>query len=205
MVLIAEPPAYVERAITLTEQQVKLLLKIEADWGDTCRQVGGPLGIPDGWLQAMIYRESGGNRRAFRKEPNGWTGVGLLQITHPALKAGRTDAEVFIPTVNLGIGARYLQGLITKYGHDFPKVSAAYNAGSVRDSEKNPWGMVMTDGHVTAEVAALNSWLLYRRAKMQTEREEAVTPPAVALIDLTEFAREQDELARQDTEPPPAA
>jgi hypothetical protein len=205
MVLVAEPPAYVERAITLTEEQTRVIVKVEADWGELCREVAGPLGIPDGWLQAMIYRESGGNRRAFRQEPNGWTGVGLLQITHPSLKAGRTDAEVFIPHINVGIGARHVRGLIAKYGTDFPKVSAAFNAGSVRESEANPWGMVSTGAHVTSEVAALNSWILYQRAKMQAERDLPIAPPAIALIDLTELAREQDDAARQDTEPPSAA
>lgn len=205
MVLVAESPAYVERAITLAEAEAKVIVKIEDTYGDLCRAIGAFFDLPDGWLQAMIYQESRGNPRAFRKEPNGWTGVGLLQITHPSLKAGVKDADLYLPAVNIRVGAKYIQSLVTRYGADFPKVAAAFNAGSVRESDANPWGMHMKELHVTHEVAALNSWTLYRRAKMQAEREAPIEPPQVALIDLTELAREEDERARRDTDPAPAA
>lgn len=191
MVYVAEPPAYVEYKPVLDEAAAKRMADIERDWGALCREKGRPLGIPDGWLQAMIYRESGGNRKAFRQEPNGWTGIGLLQITHPSLKRGKPDSEVFIPAVNIEIGAAYVASKIAAYGKDFPKVAAAFNAGSVRESQKDPWGMVQTSGHVMAEVRALNSWIAMQYAKKFYER----TAP---MFDLTELAREEDERARGD-------
>lgn len=191
MVFVAEPPAFVEYTPTLAEPGSRKMSEIERDWGALCREKGYPLGIPDGWLQAMIYRESGGNHKAFRKEPNGWTGVGLLQITSPALKRGRPDSEVFIPAVNIEIGAAYVAYQIGRYGKDFPKVAAAFNAGSVRDTDSNPWGMVHTSGHVMAEVQALNAW----KAMMYARKFQMVTAP---LFDLTEIAREEDERARDD-------
>lgn len=195
MVLVAEPPAFVEYTPSLSEAGSRKVSEIERDWGALCREKGDPLGVPDGWLQAMIYRESGGNKKAFRKEPNGWTGVGLLQITSPALKRGRPDAEIFIPAVNIEIGAAYVAYQIKRYGKDFPKVAAAFNAGSVRDTDSNAWGMVHTAGHVMAEVQALNAWksMVYARK---------FRPEAAPLFDLTELAREEDERARDDAPEP---
>lgn len=191
MVWIAEPPDYAEYAPTLLEPERKRMADIERDWGSLCREKGQPLGIPDGWLQAMIYRESGGNKKAFRREPNGWTGIGLLQITSPALKKGKSDDQVFIPAVNIELGAAYVAYQISRYGKDFPKVAAAFNAGSVRETNANPWGMVHTTGHVMAEVRALNSWTAMKFAA-------GFKPEPSPLFDLTEMAREEDERARAE-------
>ena len=191
MVWIAEPPNYAEYAPSLDDAGRKRMADIERDWGSLCREKGGPLGVPDGWLQAMIYRESGGNKKAFRKEPNGWTGVGLLQITSPALKKGKPDEVVFVPAVNIELGAAYVAYQMSRYGKDFPKVAAAFNAGSVRETGANPWGMVHTTGHVMAEVRALNTWLALRYA-------DKFRPEPAPLIDLTEMAREEDARARAE-------
>lgn len=156
---------------------------VEARWGALCLEVAARHQLPNGWLQAMIWRESGGNPRAFRQErnpdgtpiisPNGrpLTGVGLLQITSPALKGGRTDEELFSPALNVELGARYVAELSGRpdIKGDFPRVSAAFNAGSVRASQRNPWGMVMTTGHVQAEVCAYNYWLSKRMADESRE------------------------------------
>lgn len=160
MVLVWDLPNGPERAPMLAPAQAAQLESVEARWGDICRAASARHGLPDGWLQAMIWRESNGNPRAYN--PDG--GRGLLQITAPALKAGKSDEQLYDPVTNIEIGAHYLAYLARRYADpdgrfNFPKASAAFNAGSVRESSQNPWGMVQTTGHVSSEVAALNTWL----------------------------------------------
>lgn len=184
------PPTGAEVAPMLSEVLRSGLDKVEERWGDLCREIGGRHQLPDGWLQAMIWRESAGNPRAFRQERNQdgtaryvagrlLTGVGLMQITSPALKKSRTDTELFDPALNIELGARYVAELASRPDcrgkdgvPDFARIAAAFNAGSVRDSSRNRWGMVQTTGHVDAEVAAYNYWLA--RRMQETQREAAL-------------------------------
>ncbi len=217
MVLIQDSPGAVERALTLHGAECRLMDKIEAQWGERCRSHAIPRGIPDGWLQAMIYRESEGDPKAYRKEPprkdgTFWTGIGLLQITHPSLKGrkydwdtkkwigGLTDEQVFDPDTNIGIAAKYIRGFINVHGNDFPRVAASFNAGSARPpmnkEHENPWWLHSTGNHISVEVAALNYWITAYGGSV-TEN-----PPLISLVDL---AREEDEKARKDTLPPEGA
>lgn len=179
--------------------------RVEAKWGDLCREVGAKYTLPDGWLQAHIGRESGGDERAFRKEPTPkhdvtpLTGIGLGQITAHELKGrrrvpaegvvnpedgkqmylwvgGRSDAEMFDPRVNLTASAKYLSYLAARPDTkgDFAMVAAAYNHGHVEGSTRNRWGMVMTDGHVDAEVRFLNYWTKSQADKLRAAAEGAV-------------------------------
>lgn len=176
-------PNGAEHAPMLASELQSGFLKVEAQWADLCREIGNRHQLPEGWLLAMIWRESGGNPRAFRQETdkegnpvyvNGraLTGVGLMQITSPALKKNRTDTELFDPGINIECGARYLSEIAARpdVKGDFPRAAAAYNAGSVRASTMNEWGMVMTRGHVSAEVAAYNFFL---STKMKDEERAA--------------------------------
>lgn len=213
MVVIQDGGA--ERALTLVGDEAALVDKVEKNWGGLCRVYGEAYGIPDGWLQAMIFRESGGNPNAFLREPNGWTGVGLLQITYPALKGakkvkgddgkerwvgGLTDQQLFAPAKNLEIGAKYVGQHMKTYGNDFPRVAAAYNAGSAKPpmnkAHENPWWLHSTGSHISKEVAALNYWIV----KYRHRADESIQQPV--LISLVDLAREEDDLARRDTEPP---
>jgi soluble lytic murein transglycosylase-like protein len=187
------PPPSSEVAPMLAEQLRSGMDRVEAQWGDLCREIGSRHQLPDGWLQAMIWRESGGNARAFRQEKDRFgvpirdafgrllTGVGLMQITSPAIKKNRTDAELFNPPLNVELGATYVSYLASRPDvrgtdgkPDFARISAAFNAGSVRDSGQNRWGMVQTSGHVDAEVAAFNYWLSRRMSDAQREAALAI-------------------------------
>lgn len=152
-------------------------------WEALCRSVSFTFGIPPGWLLAMVWRESGGNPRAYRLERNKdgsprvvkgrlLTGIGLLQITHPDLKRGLTDEALYDPETNLLCGARYIVDLIARFGRDFPVIAAAFNSGGRYETDANPWGMKQTEGHVSAEVSALNYYLL-RDARLEAERAAA--------------------------------
>ncbi len=164
MFVVWDLPSGPEAVPMLEAAQWKAVGEVERKWGDLCREIGGRHQLPDGWLQAMIWRESGGNPNA--RNPEGTAdpandGIGLLQITSKALKGGRTDVELFSPRTNIEIGARYISWLASLPGikGDFPRIAAAFNAGSVQPSKQNRWGMVSTGSHVDQEVRALNTWI----------------------------------------------
>lgn len=130
-------------------------------WGDLIHPIAQKHGLAPAGIACQVCQESAGNQYAFRQEPNGWTGIGLLQITHPSLKGGRTDVELYSPTLNLEIGAAYTARLARQYHTDdglpnWPCVFAAFNAGSCRPSTENQWNLHCAHGHVDAEVAFFN-------------------------------------------------
>ncbi len=158
---------------TLTGKYADVMSSVIARWGDTVRPIAEQFGIVERWILAMIYQESGGNPRAFRREPNGWTGIGLLQITHPSLKGGHTDEQLFDPQLNLTIGTRYIVGIAKRpdVNWDWPKVAATFNAGSPRPNPKSEWNLYCTNGHVDSEVSAQNFVVL--RAMSDVEKDAA--------------------------------
>ena len=209
----------IHRAPILTGAQAVLMDRVEETWGGMCRVYGEAYGLPDGWLQAMIFQESRGNPNARNsegtpKDPKD-DGIGLLQITHPSLKGrrrfefdgktrwvgGLSDEDLFVPAKNLEIGAKYVLEQYKRYGNDFPRVAAAFNSGSARAPadgvHENPWWLHSTGNHVTMEVAALNYWI--SKYKMTGHSKP------VELIDLVALAREADDAARRDTDPPDSA
>jgi soluble lytic murein transglycosylase-like protein len=136
-------------------------------WGAVAAPIAARWGIPDTWLLAMAWQESKGNPAAMA--PDG--GVGLMQITHPSLKSGYTTAQLQDGPTSLEVAARYIaRQLVPRHGRDFPKIAAAYNAGSVRASALNEWGMVCTGSHIDGEVCAHNRILLRRMADAELER-----------------------------------
>jgi len=129
---------------------------VMARWTTIASPIATSKIIPFEVILAMIWQESKGNPGAFRQEPDGQTGIGLMQITNRSLKAGHSDVELYDPKLNIRIGTEYVAVLVNRYGTDWPKIFAAFNSGSVRPSTKNQWGMVCTHGHVDGEVAAYN-------------------------------------------------
>ncbi|MES2359966.1 MAG: transglycosylase SLT domain-containing protein [Gemmatimonadota bacterium] len=175
--------------------------------------------LPEGWLAAMEWQESGFNPRAYRIErqrredgvmvpivsPDGrpLTGVGLLQITNPGLKGRLTDAALFDPATNIDVGARYVAFLRDKYGDDFPKVSAAYNAGSVRPDAGNPWNMHQYGAHVSSEVSALNYYIERRNEQHQHELVYLADTATAERFDLAGLI-DWEGRATRETDPAPA-
>jgi hypothetical protein len=192
-----------EFAPMLAAAQKPVMASVIERWGPTIKPIAERFDLPWLWLAAFVYQESAGNPRALRHESNGWTGVGLTQITHPSLKAGHTDEELFDPVLNLTIGARYLSNLQKAHGPDFPRLSAAFNAGSIRPSNDNPWGMVMTGAHVSCEVAALNWAVLEQQPKDLDAGERASVLATV--LPLEELQEDVDQLRRRHRDEEPAA
>jgi soluble lytic murein transglycosylase-like protein len=184
MIAVWDLPTGPENIPMLSAPWKDKLETIESEWGDKCRIYGQKHGVPDGVGQAMILRESGGNKDIVSFDH----GVGLLQITNPSLKGAHSDEELKDPDLNLDIGFKYIAWLWKKYDGDFPKVSAAFNAGSVRTSTQNPWNMVQTNGHVSFEVAAYNTWL----ARPLSDEAKAVVLASVG----TTLHESSDDFAR---------
>lgn len=151
-------------------------------WGALFDRKAHEFGLGMFVLDAHAVQESGGdpfarNREGTPSDPSD-DGIGLFQITYPGLKGrrqivledgkkkwigGHTDQELFDPELNTSIAARHLKGLYGIYGDDFPKCSAAFNAGSVRKPNpgyENDWNMHFTPGHVQFEVSAYNFLIL---------------------------------------------
>ncbi len=163
-------------------------------WGPICRAEAEKRSLDWRWMAAMIYRESGGDPKAFRREPNGWTGIGLLQLTHPAVKGPHSDEALFDPELNVRVATQHTYGLKKRYGNNFPQICAAYNAGSARPpspGHENAWNLHCTRGHIDACVSSLNYAV--------TREIEISEMPPVPLFDLTEVARDADDAARHDS------
>lgn len=86
-------------------------------------QVASDYGLSPNLLQAVVETESGGNPAATSSAG----AMGLMQLMpETAASLGVTDA--YNPASNLNGGAKYLRGLINRYG-DLRLALAAYNCG----------------------------------------------------------------------------
>lgn len=166
-------------------------------WGGLAERAATRWGLRPVWLLAMWWQESRFNPRAIRREPNGWTGVGLGQPTHPSVKGNLTDAQLMDPEVNAEVTARHVATLVKRYGDDFPRVSAAYNAGSARHDTRTPpneYDLYCYGNHVQAETCAANRAILRRRAEEAQLRGEVLA----SQFDLVPLARDDAEEARRE-------
>jgi len=143
------PGSWVVREVTDMECALR--------WLELAQEVANKTFVPVAWIMAMIYAESRGNEKAEAAD-GGW---GLLQITHPSLKAGYSKEQVFDPRTNLTIGARLIARNASK-GIGIPGIASCYNAGGIalgspHPSKESPWGMRETKGHISRVVAASNT------------------------------------------------
>ncbi|HDP80387.1 MAG TPA: lytic transglycosylase domain-containing protein, partial [Spirochaetes bacterium] len=81
-------------------------------------------GVPPGLVDAVISTESSYNPRAV--SPKG--AQGLMQLM-PSVSSMMGVENPFSPGENLGAGVGLLKTLLDKYGWDYKKALAAYNAG----------------------------------------------------------------------------
>jgi soluble lytic murein transglycosylase-like protein len=90
---------------------------------DHVTSIAKKYGIDPGIFRALVHQESGGNQHAV--SPAG--AIGETQLM-PATAAG-LGVNPRDPIGNLVGGARYLRQQLDKFGGDYKKALAAYNAG----------------------------------------------------------------------------
>lgn len=64
------------------------------------------------------------------------------------------------PDFSFLVGAKYIASAYQRkqHGQDPPKIAAAYNAGSIRQSSANRWHMIVTGNHIDRFVGAYNAY-----------------------------------------------
>jgi soluble lytic murein transglycosylase len=103
-------------------------------FSDLVERYGPPAGNPDLYLYAIMLKES----RFLTTDVSYADARGLLQML-PAtsarvaaeLEAPFSDEELFIPEVNVRLGARYIGGLARKFRGNIALAAGAYNAGAI--------------------------------------------------------------------------
>lgn len=140
--------------------------------------------VPVPAIIATISTESSGKPKAYRYEPGfynryikekkPWTenpyydepkrisaSYGLMQIMYTtAYNVGfrGKPEDLYDPATNIDICAAYIASPFQKKQHqwDPPKIACAYNAGSVRPTKKNEWGMFYHAGHLDRWIPSYN-------------------------------------------------
>jgi len=142
-------------------------------------------GVPIPAIIATISTESNGNPKAYRYEPlfyrryiknkDHWknnpyyysprrvsASYGLVQIMYTtAYSVGfRGEPEdLYDPRLNIDVGTAYIASRfqVKNHGWDPPKIACAYNAGSVRVTNSNAWGMYHHPGHLDRWIPSYNA------------------------------------------------
>lgn len=139
-------------------------------------------GVPIPAIIATISTESSGNPKAHRVEPayynryikdqSKWkdspyykfperiaASYGLVQIMYPTAYnigfRGKPE-DLYDPAVNIDAGAAYMASQVKMHHWDPPKIGAAYNAGSVRATTQNAWGLHTFGDHLDRWIPAYN-------------------------------------------------
>ncbi|WP_319371100.1 transglycosylase SLT domain-containing protein [uncultured Ilyobacter sp.] len=86
-------------------------------------------GIEEALIYSVILQESVFEPTLISKA--GATGMMQIMLsTARDMNPNITQEELFVPAVNIDLGARYLKKLLTKFNGDVPKAVASYNAGA---------------------------------------------------------------------------
>ncbi len=86
-------------------------------------------GIEEALIYSVILQESVFEPSLISKA--GATGMMQIMLsTARDMNPNITQEELFVPAVNIDLGARYLKKLLTKFNGDVPKAVASYNAGA---------------------------------------------------------------------------
>jgi hypothetical protein len=188
-----------EEWLPKTEYYATACTRVDAMWRATVIPIAAKHGLSEDGILAMIKQESDGRPKAYRLEKSGATGIGLLQITDPGLKGHHTDEQLYDPRLNIEIGTAYAAELARRYHTadglpDWPRVFAAFNAGSARPDPKSPWNLMCTGPHVDNEVRFLNTIIMARMNATQVAALEAFSHQfdLEAALDLTPHHEEHD-------------
>lgn len=172
------------KGLVSTAHYTRQVERIWQTYGDLIRAASEKHGMPAAVIVATISTESSGDPDAYRYEPEFYNryikgnpewrqnpyydeperisaSYGLMQILYTTAYsvgfAGRPE-DLYDPAANLDAGAAYIASPAqqTSHGWDPPKIACAYNAGSVRPTTKNGWGMYYYPGHLDRWIPSYN-------------------------------------------------
>jgi peptidoglycan hydrolase-like protein with peptidoglycan-binding domain len=161
-------------------------------------------GVPVELIVACICAESRGNPDACREEPGFISDAetphrvspGLMQtLISTAREATRdptiTRAALFDPEIAIRAGTAYLkQQAMRRGGSNFdpPLVGISYNAGSLRETSGNPWGLIQTarppEYHADVFVEFFNDCFAVLEAAAEADRPGRHVPSFWVLLNV---------------------
>lgn len=153
-------------------------------------------GVPVELIVACICTESRGNPKACREEPGYISdnetphrvSPGLMQTLISTAREATRDptidrAALFDPEIAIRAGTAYLkQQALRRNGTNFdpPLVGIAYNAGSLRETGTNPWGLIQTarppEYHADVFVEFFNDCFAVFAGLAGADRPQAAVP-----------------------------
>ena len=173
-------------------------------------------GVPIPAIIATIFTESSGKAKAYRYEPlfyrryiknqKQWknspyyksprriaASYGLVQVMYTtAYKIGfrGKPEDLYEPEANIDAGAAYIASAYQVKNHEWdpPKIACAYNAGSVRATTKNNWGMYHHPGHLGRWIPAYNGAIeVLGAAELEQPSQPTETKPSDSSVVTLQF------------------
>lgn len=167
VVKTAESPDVSWGTPELRADKVPALQAMMRDWGSQIDDVGVEFRIPSKEIGAIMWSESGGNKRAVSSAG----ARGAMQVMPFNFPAGTSDAQMFDPRLNLRAGAKLLAAARNR-GQDIVQMASWYNAGGKdgipwtndawiaagrKPEQASRWGYASQPGYIDSVVAAFNS------------------------------------------------
>ncbi len=126
--------------------------RIWREHGPTILKCAVEIGVPAELIVATIATESRGDRDATRTDAEGRQFVGLMQ-TPPGIASEALGREVTAdalrePETSIAAGAKYMRDQRPLTEFEPPLVAAAYNAGALRETDRNRWRLESRNEHV---------------------------------------------------------
>lgn len=100
------------------------------------------------------------------------TGSTCASVAGGGISSAACKSKMFTsPDFSFQIGAKYMGSTyqLKQHTHDPPKIAAAYNAGSIRQSSANRWHMIVTGNHIERFVAAYNAYRAWEATTTTTK------------------------------------
>lgn len=172
------------KGLITNEKYTQQAAKIWEQYQEPILAASQKYGVPVPAIIATISTESSGNPGAYRYEPSFYdryikdkdrwkdnpfykfpkrisASYGLMQIMYTtAYSAGfrGKPEDLYDPAANIEIGTAYIASPFQRENHgwDPPKIACAYNAGSVRPTKKNAWGIFYHPGHLDRWIPSYN-------------------------------------------------
>jgi soluble lytic murein transglycosylase-like protein len=126
--------------------------RIWREYGATILKCAVEIGVPAELIVATIATESRGDKDATRSGPDGRQYVGLMQtaLGTASEMLGRevTPEALRDPETSIIAGAKYIREQRPRTEFEPPLVAAAYDAGELRETDKNRWRLESRNEHV---------------------------------------------------------